>query len=496
MIYHVTMSGADGGDGSETAPWATLQKAVDSVGPGDTIEVGEGSFAGCSIAGIGGTESERITIRGQGEATVIASQLQLRRPCWTICNVMFMGETIQKAHVRFELFAHHCHVTDFVLDNEWKLYHPGIEFSTDGNKGEGVAGAFCADQPSHCLIARGKIRHVKGQVCLRLSGTENIIEQCEVCDCIRVDFLRVWGERHIVRDCHFTRNLPVPAGEEIGFHADFIQTFGNNHDGSRGHLFERLVVSHVHGQIGQLVEGTAASPELIGTGAIGDWTFRNCIFAHTSLGLSCTIPGIKFYNCVWYRTGGVATTSNATDRGSAVGWRFKNCVFLDVGDLDRNNSGWYHVPDSTKPGYYNDWEADYNFVAKNNFGKVRESTSGGPIPYRWWEAHGINGGDPGFVDVEALDFHLRPDSPLIGKGVPIEGFDTDFDGVKRGAEWDIGAFEATKEIFEPCPFCGSEDVDMFELEATRFAGGCHNCGTEGPDGETKWEARELWNQRA
>lgn len=491
----MTTGGNDGDDGSEAAPWATLQHAVDSVEADDIIEVGEGSFAGFSIAKVAGEPGRRCMVRGSGPATVITSQVQFRKPHWTVRNLKFMGESIQRAHVRFELHAHYCYLTDFALDNEFRLYHPGIEFSTDGNVGSGLAGAFSPDQPQNCLVTRGDICHVKGQVCLRLSGTSNIVEHCYVHDCIRVDFLRIWGERNIVRDCHFTRNLPAPAGEEIGFHADFMQTFGNNNDGSRGHLFERLIVSHVSGQIGQLVEGTAASPELIGTGAIGDWTFRNCIFAQTSLGLSCTIPGVKFYNCLWYRTGGVATTSNSTDRGSAAGWRFKNCVFLDVGDLSRNNSGWYHVPDSTKPGYYDDWEADYNFVAKNNFGKVRESTSGGPVPYRWWEAHGINGGDPRFVDADNLDFHLLPDSPLIGKGVPIEGFDTDFDGVTRpeGA-WDIGPFEAQKEVFEPCPFCGSDEIDMFEFE-TSFSAGCSSCGTGGPDAEDKLSARELWNQR-
>jgi Lar family restriction alleviation protein len=50
----------------------------------------------------------------------------------------------------------------------------------------------------------------------------------------------------------------------------------------------------------------------------------------------------------------------------------------------------------------------------------------------------------------------------------------------------------------PCPFCGSEAVDVL----TPFMAGsakvieCEGCGTEGPWADDETEATKLWNKRA
>lgn len=51
--------------------------------------------------------------------------------------------------------------------------------------------------------------------------------------------------------------------------------------------------------------------------------------------------------------------------------------------------------------------------------------------------------DPKFVNLAALDLHLRGDSPCIGRGVAVDGVAQDYDGVARpvGNAVDIGAFE-------------------------------------------------------
>src|SRR5512136_150594 len=49
VTYYVAMDGDDGNDGSAGHPWATLQHAVESVAPGDTIVVRAGEYAGCRI---------------------------------------------------------------------------------------------------------------------------------------------------------------------------------------------------------------------------------------------------------------------------------------------------------------------------------------------------------------------------------------------------------------------------------------------------------------
>ncbi len=70
--YVVAPSGSDGADGSAAHPWRTLQRAVDTAGPGDTIQLRAGTYAGASLTR-SGTPGSPITITAwPGEAPVVA----------------------------------------------------------------------------------------------------------------------------------------------------------------------------------------------------------------------------------------------------------------------------------------------------------------------------------------------------------------------------------------------------------------------------------------
>ena len=49
----------------------------------------------------------------------------------------------------------------------------------------------------------------------------------------------------------------------------------------------------------------------------------------------------------------------------------------------------------------------------------------------------------------------------------------------------------------PCPFCGSDEVDVGEHMFNRRVKsvGCGECGAEGPCSTKKEEAIRMWNQR-
>ena len=68
--YYVATTGSDGASGSSSAPWATLQHAVDTIGPGDTIFVQAGSYLGCRI-GISGLSTAPKTLQAAPGAHVL-----------------------------------------------------------------------------------------------------------------------------------------------------------------------------------------------------------------------------------------------------------------------------------------------------------------------------------------------------------------------------------------------------------------------------------------
>src|SRR5438128_1685209 len=68
--YYVATTGNDSGSGGSTAPWHTLQHAVDTIHAGDTILVESGTYAGARI-GNSGTATAVCTLRADAGAHVV-----------------------------------------------------------------------------------------------------------------------------------------------------------------------------------------------------------------------------------------------------------------------------------------------------------------------------------------------------------------------------------------------------------------------------------------
>jgi parallel beta-helix repeat protein len=68
--FFVATNGNDANAGTATAPWATLQHAVNSVSPGNVIEVESGTYVGCRI-GNSGTAAAPITLEAAPGASVV-----------------------------------------------------------------------------------------------------------------------------------------------------------------------------------------------------------------------------------------------------------------------------------------------------------------------------------------------------------------------------------------------------------------------------------------
>ncbi len=72
--YYVATNGNNNNPGTAAQPWATLQKAVDAVAPGDVIVVRAGTYAGCRI-GKSGTANLPITLKAEAGARPLINSL-------------------------------------------------------------------------------------------------------------------------------------------------------------------------------------------------------------------------------------------------------------------------------------------------------------------------------------------------------------------------------------------------------------------------------------
>jgi parallel beta-helix repeat protein len=63
--YSVSRSGSDTASGQSGAPWATLQRALKTVKPGDTVTVEDGTYAGLACDSVSGTASAPIVFKSR-----------------------------------------------------------------------------------------------------------------------------------------------------------------------------------------------------------------------------------------------------------------------------------------------------------------------------------------------------------------------------------------------------------------------------------------------
>lgn len=432
--------------------FGTVQDAMRAAQPGDTVRLSPGHYDVTVSSVRSGGANLPITLDGQLHASV--RQVSLTHSNIHVQNLTIRGITNAGGILLYlNQGAHHCVISNNVMDAQMSTVY-GISWHL------GSIRPFDDNAASYNLIISNTITGTRGTTMLNIGGTANVIKGNRVVDCVMADFIRLWGRsNHIVANV-FSNNM-YAAG--IGNHADFIQTFGGNGNGSMGHLIEGNLVARIEaGQLTQLSNGLLPT--------IRDWTFFNNVFVDIAMQASCTMPEVKYYNNVFYRCNNVngghvlsfgyryisSTTSYYGEEGTnyAHGAQVINNVFLNCGN-GTVSKGWYSIDRSLTNVI-----ADHNFVAILDTQPVTVDSEQLPVgdpggwwnSFKWWEPNGINGGNPLFVNQAGLNFRLREGSPLIGKGMPLNNlFTTDMLGVTRGAQWDIGAFEfeAGQAVLQP-----------------------------------------------
>jgi len=266
----------------------------------------------------------------------------------------------------------------------------------------------------NCLVTAYGAAASEQATAIGFGGSFNTVEGCTIRDMNDIDVFHVWGHDNTIR------NNDVTNIQQVNYnlnHTDFIQSWG--YSGARAYniLVEGNVVSNSSAQLGNTSIDDQAG--------LHDWTFRNNVFYNIGNALFWGIPKSRFYNNVFYNVGkgqGYALSLYTQPNYSSVGVEIVNNAFIaNIGDVD------FHSTSVNQLAAYSN-----NYFATATFGP-KSGTLG---------SDAVNGGDPKFKNVPAIDFRPLAGSVLIGRGQSLaSSFTTDGDGNIRSVAWDIGGFK-------------------------------------------------------
>ena len=261
-------------------------------------------------------------------------------------NLKFYGDdnvSIENASlIRIDPGADETVIDNCIIDGGSAVHLGGIVIGF----GSGVPFGSTTAAASDCTIKNTEIHNLKYRVMLQLAGDNHVVEDCWIHDGVSVDFLRLWGQNSIIRDCVFENNYDVQ--QATGYHPDFLQIFGLNEWGSKGHVIERNIIKNIEN--GQLTD--INSDSLIPH--IRDITFQNNLIIDVALQASATIEAMKWYGNIFYRCRDATVDGGSGSPGDVLvtGWKVVETEpVMGGGDAPPSgslvNGDYYHVDGSS-----------------------------------------------------------------------------------------------------------------------------------------------------
>lgn len=404
--YYVDASApqaSDANPGTEALPWKTITKAAKTMAPGESTLVAAGTYPETVDTVRGGVAGKRITFRASGTVNVTG---------FLISNayVTIDGFTIKSGGVE-NRSGSYCEI----LNN--KLVESSILIA--GNYGPAA---------TNCLIKGNVITSTthwgNDWPAITFFGSNHVVENNEIGPSMDTDAFRPFGHDNVIRN-NYVHDITLSPGSEA--HMDVFQTFGLNGYESYNQVFENNLIVDPPNQFYHQMCMTENNQNP----NVRDFDVRNNVWVNVPTQCNIGIPNFRFYNNTVYNGGKdngiILWTYNDPPKGVATGAQVLNNIIITAKGIT-NRSGAIYVKDVGVT-------VDYNFTTSvDTWAALVDDV---PQP------HGINGGDPRFVNVAGSDFHLQASSPAVDRGKTIAGFSWDFAGASRpaGAAWDLGAFE-------------------------------------------------------
>jgi hypothetical protein len=427
--YYVATNGSDSNAGTESAPWKTIQKAMNSATAGSTVYIKGGTYYEIVTVGVNGTAGAYITFRNTpGETVVIDGR----------------GD-VASGDVRG------------IINVNSKNYLKFIGLHLTNHVGGYIPGGFIVTGASNNIEFRdGKITHIdwasNSTVCpgqgtqystpIRIMGGSNIIiDNNEVFNNNTGDSESITVDGNV--NGFTISNNTIYGHPNIGI--DVLgHGAGNQPKGgliTRNHIYSG---SYFCWSGGVYIDG--GTDTIIENNYIHDNWWGIEVGSENSYGASNIIVrnNIVFNNSNW----GILVGAHA---GVASNVRVYNNVIVNNpdGNLEINSNL------ATNSVFKN------NIIYSSNGGSLLSGNVGGNVlDYNLWystgggakpsqDSHGIFV-DPRFIKLPGAkfsatvpDFHPQSSSPAINAGTTLSEVTKDYDGVNRpvGSAFDIGAYE-------------------------------------------------------
>lgn len=406
QIFFVDPTGSDVNDGSEAAPWGTIQNAVENVVPGDTILLQSGTYAGARIE-MSGTEDAWITIKSAPGASVLINspgpnnrhESNLEFETWegneTVAYWVVDGLEVANApNWGIDMRgSEENHSHDFIIRNN-RVHQNGLESGTTG-----IFAAFVDD-----IIVEGNESYGNGEHGIYLSNS---------------------GDRFVVRG-----NL-LHSNESCGLHMN-----GDLESGEDGIISNGLVENNIIYQNGS---GGCSGINLDGVTDV--IILNNLLYQNLAGGISifqengavCS-QNIQILNNTIVQSEDARWAINISD-GECINNKIFNNIILTFHEW----RGSILIPSSGITGF----ESDYNVIMDRFSADDDESV----ISLSEWQSLGYDTNSiiaaPNDMFASLENYHLHTESPAVDAGINLPGVGYDIEGLSRpqGTAFDIGAYE-------------------------------------------------------
>lgn len=425
--YWVAQGGSDGNRGTDSAPWATLQHAVDSVSPGDTIIVRDGTYAGC-LVGRGGKPGSPVVLKAENKWGAVIRGFgakKLRNSLVGINDYGFYDHDTVIGYVTVDGFeidaedadngirtSHAEHVTIAnckVHDSTWVCINPGHSdyILLEGNVTFGSRkshGMYMANTSAHGVV-RGNTSYSNAKSGLHMNGDLS---------CGGAGVMTGWlVEKNVIFDNH--------AGGAINCDGVSDSVFRNN----------LLYDNHATGMTFYAIDATEGSSRNL--------VANNTIVMASDGRWPILMPRMKRLPPMG---------SKAVDELPPLAR--KREILSPTANRFYNNIIYHPLPDYGSILVY---AGDVRgFLSDYNITNGRYSVDGGEtlIDIDKWRSfgHGKHSitADPKdiFVAPGANDYHLKKGSPAIDAGTALKKVTEGLEGTPRpqGGGCDIGCYEA------------------------------------------------------